>query len=274
VLRTGSWEPAARAAFSLHEVDVEFRRHLIHERSLKRALAARLGGRARRPEPRIALRGVSLDIRRGEHVGIVGRNGAGKSTLLRVLARVIVPQRGRVRVDPACRVAPLLELGIGFQPDLSGAENCRLAGALMGYSQDEIRRRLPDIVAFAELEDFIDEPVKTYSSGMYGRLAFALATDVEPDVLLVDEVFGVGDEFFMARCRERIRKLMSGGTTTVFVSHDLHFLLGQCQRLVWLDAGRVIADGEAAAVAAAYRRQEGRARGPAEGATIGADGRH
>jgi ABC-type polysaccharide/polyol phosphate transport system ATPase subunit len=273
VLRTESWEPGSRAVFSLHEVDVEFRRNLIHERSLKRALAAWLGGRPRRPEPRVALRDVSLEIRRGEHVGVVGRNGAGKSTLLRVLARVIVPQRGRVRVDPASRVAPLLELGIGFQPDLSGTENCRLAGALMGYSADEIRRRMPDIVAFAELQDFIDEPVKTYSSGMYARLAFALATDVEPDVLLVDEVFGVGDEFFMARCRERIQKLMAGGTTTVFVSHDLHFLLGQCQRLIWLDAGHVIADGEPVAVAAAYRRQEGRAPGATEGGTVG-DRRH
>jgi len=274
VLRTGTWEPAGRAVFSLQGVGVDFRRNLIHERSLKRALAGWLSARPRGPEPRVALRDVSLAIGRGEHVGVLGRNGAGKSTLLRVLARVIVPQRGRVAVDLGCRVAPLLELGIGFQPDLSGAENCELAGALMGYSRDEIRRRLRGIVDFAELQDFIHEPVKTYSSGMYGRLAFALATDIEPDVLLIDEVFGVGDEFFMARCRERIQRLMSGGTTTVFVSHDLELLLGHCRRLIWLDAGRVVADGEPAAVAAAYRRHEGRVAQPTEGASRGTGRRH
>lgn len=276
VLRSGSWEAAGRPVFALEGVGVDFRRNLVHEHSLKRALVAWRGGSARRPQPRTALADVSLSVRRGEHVGVVGRNGAGKSTLLRVLARVIVPQRGRVEVDPTCRIAPLLELGIGFQPDLTGAENCCLAGALMGYSADEIRRRLPGIVAFAELQEFIHEPVKAYSSGMYARLAFALATDVEPDVLLVDEVFGVGDEFFMARCRARIRSLMSGGTTTVFVSHDLQFLLGQCDRLVWLDAGRVIADGEPQAVATAYRRQEGRAPQATEpeGEARAADRRH
>jgi ABC-type polysaccharide/polyol phosphate transport system ATPase subunit/ABC-type polysaccharide/polyol phosphate export permease len=227
--------------------------------SLRHALASLF--RRRPSEWHEALSGVDLVVRRGEHVGVIGRNGAGKSTLLRVMARVIVPQRGRLSVDPDARVVPLLELGIGFQPDLSGYENCHLAGALLGYSSREIEERLPGIAAFSELGSFLHEPVRTYSSGMYARLGFALATDVEPDVLLIDEVFGVGDEFFMARCAERIRGLMSGGTTTVFVSHDLEFLLARCQRLVWLDQGRVVDDGEPEAVAQRYRACSGRLPG-------------
>jgi ABC-type polysaccharide/polyol phosphate transport system ATPase subunit len=154
-------------------------------------------------------------------------------------------------------VVPLLELGIGFQPDLSGLENVRLAGALMGYTGREIEDRLEGIVAFAELEGAIREPVKHYSSGMYARLAFALATDVEPEVLLVDEVFGVGDEFFMEKCLARMGRLMAEGTTTVFVSHDLEFLARQCQRLVWLDDGRLVMDGPSGEVAGAYRARRG-----------------
>lgn len=242
--------------FALDRVGVSFRRNLIRERSLKRSLAGLLRGEAAE-SMHPALRDVDLSIRRGEHVGIIGRNGAGKSTLLRVMARVILPQAGRVMVTRDARVVPLLELGIGFQPDLSGTENCFLAGALIGYSTREIEERLPRIVEFAELEDFIHEPVRTYSSGMYARLAFALATDVEPDVLLVDEVFGVGDEFFMKRCMARIRALMDRGTTTVFVSHSLDFLLEQCDRLVWLDAGCIVEDGDPQEVAASYRRHGG-----------------
>lgn len=243
--------------FRLEGVSVDFRRHAIEERSLKHALAALL----RRGGPLVhrALSGIDLRIRRGEHLGVIGRNGAGKSTLLRVLARVIVPQQGRVYVDPGCHVVPLLELGIGFQPDLSGIENVHLAGALMGYAHGEIESRIEGIVRFAELDGFIHEPVKHYSSGMYARLAFALATDVEPEVLLVDEVFGVGDEFFMEKCVARMGRLMASGVTTVFVSHDLDFLTGQCDRLVWLDEGRVAMDGPPAEVTAAYRACRGSA---------------
>jgi homopolymeric O-antigen transport system ATP-binding protein len=243
-------------AFRIEDVTVSFRKHVIEERSLKHALASALKG-GPPCAAHHALRGVSLRVPRGQHLGVIGRNGAGKSTLLRVLARVIDPQSGRVYVDDACHVVPLLELGIGFQPDLSGIENTYLAGALMGYSYGEIQARLEAILDFAELGDFIHEPVKNYSSGMYARLAFALATDVEPEVLLVDEVFGVGDEFFMAKCAARMRRLMAGGTTTVFVTHDLDFLLGHCDRLIWLDGGRIVLDGPPAGVAAAYRRGAG-----------------
>ena len=166
---------------------------------------------------------------------------------------------------------PLLELGIGFHPDLSGRENCYLAGSLLGYSASELDRRIPSIIRFAELEEFIDEPVKNYSSGMYARLAFALSTDVEPEVLLVDEVFGVGDEFFMRKCIVRMRRLMKAGTTTVFVSHNLDFLVAQCNRLIWLDRGKIIRDGNPAEVAAAYRQADGLASAqqcPTEGTTV------
>ena len=245
----------ATDVFRLEGVNVSFRRNAIEERSLKHALAGLVKGRG--PALHRALHDVSLTVRRGEHVGVIGRNGAGKSTLLRVLARVITPQAGMVYVDGGLHVVPLLELGIGFQADLSGAENAHLAGALMGYSYRDIESKMPTIVEFAELDGFIHEPVKNYSSGMYARLAFALATDVEPEVLLVDEVFGVGDEFFMEKCVARMRRLMRAGTTTVFVSHNLEFLVGQCDRLIWLDEGRVAADGPAREVATAYRAARG-----------------
>jgi ABC-type polysaccharide/polyol phosphate transport system ATPase subunit len=241
--------------FRLEGVNVSFRRNAIEERSLKHALMGLVKDRG--PALHRALQDVTLTVRRGEHVGVIGRNGAGKSTLLRVLARVITPQAGRVYVDGKLHVVPLLELGIGFQADLSGVENAHIAGALMGYSWAEIDSKMKAIVEFAELDGFIHEPVKNYSSGMYARLAFALATDVEPEVLLVDEVFGVGDEFFMEKCVERMQRLMRAGTTTVFVSHNLDFLIEQCDRLIWLDEGRVVADGPAPVVAKAYRGARG-----------------
>lgn len=241
--------------FELANVRVAFARNILARRSLKAALAGLWSPVA---SPRLyALDGVSLGIRHGEHVGLIGRNGAGKSTLLRVLSGVIEPQEGSVTGARDKHIVPLLELGIGFHPDLSGRENCYLAGSLMGYSPSELDGRLPSIVRFAELEEFIDEPVKNYSSGMFARLAFALATDVEPEVLLVDEVFGVGDEFFMRKCVVRMQRLMQAGATTVFVSHNLDFLVAQTDRLIWLDRGRIIQDGDPAEVAAAYRASSG-----------------
>jgi ABC-type polysaccharide/polyol phosphate transport system ATPase subunit len=241
--------------FELTDVSVSFRRNAVEARSLKYSLASWLHGQPRATHA--ALSRVSLSIGPGERLGVIGRNGAGKSTLLRVLARVIVPQHGRVLVDATQRVVPLLELGVGFHPDLSGAENCLLAGTLLGLTPARIEARFDHIVGFAEIDGFIDEPVKHYSSGMYARLAFALAFDVEPDVLLVDEVFGVGDEFFMDKCLARVRSLVAGGVTSVFVSHNLEFLQAHCDRLVWFDHGRLVMDGEPALVASAYRERRG-----------------
>ena len=245
-----------KPVFKLTNVTVTFKKHAIRHKSLKHSFANLLVDDAQKPVFN-GLEDVSLSIQGGEHVGLIGRNGAGKTTLMRVLTRVIMPRTGGVYVDSAKHIVPLLELGIGFQGDLTGRENCFLAGILMGYSKKEMGERIPGIIEFSELGEFFDEPVKTYSSGMYARLAFALATDVRPEVLLVDEVFGVGDEFFMRKCIVRMQHLMRSGTTTIFVSHNLDFLVTQCQRLIWLENGRVVMDGNSLEVANAYRKSGG-----------------
>lgn len=243
-----------KAVFDLQNISVEFEKHSLNQRSLREAIGSRLNGR--RPQKTKALNNISLTIKKGEHIGIIGRNGAGKSTLLKVLTKVIFPTSGKILMDETDQVIPLLELGIGFQADLSGRENCYLAGILMGYSKKEISDRMNDIIAFSELQDFIDEPVKNYSSGMYARLAFAIATDISPQVLIVDEVFGVGDEFFMRKCIIRMQNLMAKGATTIFVAHNIDFLVAQCERLIWLEKGEVIMYGNSAEVASAYRNSK------------------
>lgn len=239
--------------FSLEGVGVEFERHYLSQRSLREAVGRKLN--RHKSEKTIALKNVNLEIREGEHVGIIGKNGAGKSTLLRVLTKVITPTYGKVQVDDSKHIVPLLELGIGFQPDLSGRENCFVAGMLMGYSKKEIQDKIESIIDFAELRDFINEPVKNYSSGMYARLAFALATDIDPQVLLVDEVFGVGDEFFMEKCMTRMQQLMSRGLTTIFISHNIDFLVSHSNRLLWIEQGELILDNIPSVVVSAYRNQ-------------------
>lgn len=241
--------------FRIKDVSVEFAKGSLSSKSLKLAIASVLQKRIN--SPFFALRNINLEIREGEHIGIIGRNGSGKSTLLRVLSGVIIPQTGSIEIIRGKHFVPLLELGVGFHPELSGRENCFLAGTLMGYSVGEMKTRIQGIIEFSELGDFIDEPIKNLSSGMYARLAFALATDIEPEILFVDEVFGVGDEFFMRKCLIRMQRLMKAGTTTIFVSHNLDFLVTQCNRLIWLDRGRTVMDGNAQEVASAYRQAEG-----------------
>lgn len=242
------------ALFTLTNVGVRFERNIFPPMTLK----ATLGRMMRTPVRKgyDALTGIDLAIHDGDRIGVIGRNGAGKSTLLRVLTGVITPQSGRVHVKAGKHIVPLLELGIGFHPDLSGRENCILAGILMGYSRPAMAGRIDAINRFAELGEFIDQPVKTYSTGMYARLAFSLATDINPDVLVVDEVFGVGDEFFMRRCIARMQRLMRQGATVVFVSHNLDFLATQCSRILWLDGGRLVMDGVPDEVVSAYRTSE------------------
>ena len=203
--------------------------------------------------------GVSLCIGEGQSGGIIGRNGAGKSTLLRVLGQIIIPNRGRLVAHR--RVVPLLSLGVGFHPEMTGRENCYLVGTLLGFSPTQTTARLPRIEEFAEIGEFLDTPVKNYSSGMYARLAFSLVTEVEPEVLLLDEILGVGDEFFQRKSQERLQQSMRRGATTVIVSHNLDHLVSKCERLIWLDEGKLVADGPAAEVARAYRACLGRSAG-------------
>lgn len=197
-----------------------------------------------------ALRNIELEVRRGEVLGIIGRNGAGKSTLLKILSRVTAPTRGRVRAKG--RIASLLEVGTGFHPELTGRENIFLNGAILGMQRAEIRRKLDEIVSFAEIERFIDTPVKRYSSGMYVRLAFAVAAHLEPEILVVDEVLAVGDTEFQQKCLGKMESAAGQGRTVLFVSHRMQAIRRLCSRCVLLDEGRLGSDGDTSAVVDRY----------------------
>jgi ABC-type polysaccharide/polyol phosphate transport system ATPase subunit len=203
------------------------------------------------PERFYALRGVSFAVEHGESLGIVGSNGAGKSTLLNVATGVSLPSEGTVVVQG--RLAALLELGSGFHPDLTGAENVRINAALLGLSRAKVHRRFDGIVEFSGIGDFIDEPLRTYSAGMMMRLAFSVAINVEPDVLIVDEVLGVGDQNFFAKCFEKILEFRRAGRTILCVSHALETLESLCDRGLWLDRGQVVKAGPIGEVIQAYQ---------------------
>jgi ABC-type polysaccharide/polyol phosphate transport system ATPase subunit len=211
------------------------------------------------PPPVRALHDVSLRVDRGETVGLVGRNGAGKSSTLKVLAGIIPLQSGRARTGG--RVVSLLELGAGFGRDFSGRENIELNGALHGLRREEVAQRMDAIIAFSELGDFIDVPVKTYSSGMFVRLGFAIAAHLDADVLLIDEVLAVGDEAFQRKCLRRISEQIAGGTTLVLVSHDATAIERVCERVVVLEAGEVAYDGPTADGLLFYHRLMGTPEG-------------
>ena len=219
---------------------------------IRQALAKSLRwGESRRAEhPFWALRGVDLDIRRGETVGIVGRNGSGKSTLLKILSRITEPTTGHAIVRG--RVASLLEVGTGFHPELTGRENIFLNGALLGMTRAEVRRQLDAIVEFADVASFLDTPVKRYSSGMHMRLAFAVAAHLEAEILLIDEVLAVGDASFQAKCLGKMSRFACEGRTVLFVSHNANAVTALCQRAIWLDEHRVAMDGPAEAVLRRY----------------------
>lgn len=198
-----------------------------------------------------ALTGISLEIHDGEVLGVIGRNGSGKSTLLKLIAGVYRPSVGNIEVNGT--VAPLIELGAGFHADLTGRENIILNGLMLGLSRKEIEQREEAIIEFAELGDFIDSPVKQYSSGMFMRLAFAIATEVDPDILLVDEILAVGDAEFRERCDARIESFKRGGKTIIIISHDMGAIRTLCNRVILLDRGRVVADGAADEVVGQYQ---------------------
>jgi lipopolysaccharide transport system ATP-binding protein len=222
----------------------------------------------RRTEAFWALRDVSFQVRRGEALGIIGHNGAGKSTILKLLANITLPTEGEIRI--AGRLSALIEVGSGFHPELSGRENVYLSGSIMGMRRREIEAKLDSIVEFAGVRQFIDTPVKRYSSGMYVRLGFAIAAHLDPEILLLDEVLAVGDAAFQAKCMQRIKELEDGGTTIVFISHDLTAVERLCQRVILMRNGQIALEGRTRDVIKEYHQASAAPGSAAAGAHTGA----
>ncbi|MBR4578737.1 MAG: ABC transporter ATP-binding protein [Oscillospiraceae bacterium] len=232
--------------------DVTMRFHMNTDKilSLKEFVTRKLRGTIRYTDF-TALEHVSFTVEKGETLGLIGRNGAGKSTMLKVISGILVPTEGRVVTHG--NVVPMLELGSGFDMDLTGRENIFLNGAILGYGEEFLKERYGDIVEFSELGKFIDVPIRNYSSGMLARLAFSVASLVEPEILIVDEILSVGDIGFQEKSRARMTELMGGGTTVLFVSHDLKQIETMCSRALWLDHGKLRMIGPADEVCDAYR---------------------
>jgi ABC-type polysaccharide/polyol phosphate transport system ATPase subunit len=236
----------------LDGVWISLRRYRRPSDSLKETIIRVLKGQRSTSQMFWALRNVSLSVGEGESIGFCGPNGAGKSTLLKVIARILPPTNGRITIRR--KLATMLELGAGFLPDLSGRENITLNGTILGLDEAQIRSKMGAILEFADIGEFIDSPVKTYSSGMYARLGFAIASHVEAAVLVFDEVLAVGDAAFQQKCLDRIQELRRDGTTMLIVSHDMPTLVNMCDRVVWLHEGRVMACGAPREVVAEYER--------------------
>ncbi len=197
-----------------------------------------------------ALDGVSLQIEKGDFYGLVGINGSGKSTLLKAVAGVFKPTRGKITVNGT--IAPLIELGAGFDMDLTARENIFLNGAVLGFSKQHMLEKFDDIVEFSELHDFLDVPLKNYSSGMVARIAFAIATATKPDILIADEILAVGDYAFQEKCEKRMQQLLDAGTTVIFVSHSIDQVKRMCNKATWIEKGKVVMTGDAQTVCDAY----------------------
>jgi ABC-type polysaccharide/polyol phosphate transport system ATPase subunit len=241
-------------SIEFHNISKTFSRH-TGQMLLRKHVQSWFGWRQK--EPFYALRDVSCRIEPGEGVALVGTNGAGKSTLLAVVAGLAEPDGGELSVHG--RVGALLQLGAGFHPDLTGRENLLLNASMLGMSRRETNERFDSIVEFSGVGEFIEEPLRTYSSGMNMRLAFAVAVHMDPDILIIDEVLAVGDHAFQAKCRERVRELKRSGKTMLCVSHAAAGIQDLCERAIWLDHGKVVLDGPLADVVAAY---EGRVPSP------------
>lgn len=233
----------------IRDVTMRFRMNSDKILSLKEFVTTALQGKLRYEEF-TALDQVSFDVRKGETMGLVGRNGAGKSTMLKVISGILKPTEGSV----VCRgsVVPMLELGSGFDMDLTGRENIFLNGAILGYSEEFLKEKYDEILDFSELGRFIDTPIRNYSSGMLARLAFSVAAMVEPEVLIVDEILSVGDADFQGKSKRRMLEMMGGGTTVLFVSHDVAQIREMCSRAVWLEHGKVQMLGDTDEVCDAY----------------------
>ena len=234
----------------ISDVSMRFRKEEDHAGSLKETVINMFAGRLKFTEF-YALQHVSFDVYKGDVLGIIGRNGAGKSTILKIISGIMKPTAGAV--ERHGNIVPMLELGSGFDMDLSGRENVFLNGAILGYEKEFLYGKYDEILAFSELHDFINMPLRNYSSGMIMRLAFSIATVVEPEILIVDEILAVGDENFQKKSRARMMELMSGGTTVLFVSHDMNQIREMCNRVVWLDGGTVRLQGPCKEICDQYR---------------------
>ena len=261
-------EPTDLPAIRVRDTGVQYSLKLTKKQTVRDSLVRRV---KREGETHFwALRNVTFEVPHGQSLGVIGPNGAGKSTLLQVLAGIIVPSEGSVEVNG--HVSSLLTLGVGFDQDLSGVDNIRLAGAFMGMDHKTVESRLPQMIEYAELGQFIDAPLKTYSSGMRARLGFAIATSVEPDILLLDEVLSTGDAQFREKSKARVQELLSEAKAIVLVTHDMNWVVEYCNRAILIEQGKVVADGEPAEVVAihqehsAARRAEQLAKGVLAGA--------
>lgn len=235
----------------INHVTMDYKIQKEHIKSLKEYLVSLLKGKVSYENFR-AIDNVNLHMKKGEVCGIIGRNGAGKSTLLKMIAGVLTPTIGDIKIEGS--IAPMLELGAGFDHDLTARENIYLNGAILGYSRKFLESKYDEIVAFAELEDFIENPVRTFSSGMIMRLAFSIATLVEPEVLIVDEILSVGDAHFQKKSGDRMKQLINGGTTVLMVSHSNNQIREICSRVIWLEHGKVIMDGDSETVCSEYEK--------------------
>lgn len=234
-------------AIEVHDVKKSFKVYFDKGGTIKEKV---LFKNRRRFENREVLKGISFEVKKGEAIGLIGHNGCGKSTMLKLLTKIIYPDSGCV--DVLGRVSSLIELGAGFHPDMTGRENIYINASIFGLTKKEIDRRMADIIAFSELEDYIDTPVRTYSSGMYMRLAFSVAINVDADVLLIDEILAVGDVTFQAKCFNKLREKKAMGTTIVIVSHSLGQIEQICDRCIWIDNGEIKMDGVPVEVDFAY----------------------
>lgn len=243
--------PSSDVAISVQDVHVTYRVSLQKVPTLKSAIV-RLGRRERSIREVKALQGVSFDVPHGKVMGVIGANGAGKSTLMRAVAGILAPSQGRIEVTG--RVSTLLALGVGFNASLSGRENVTLGGLAAGLSRAQIKEKYDEITAFAELEDFMDMPMRTYSSGMYSRLAFAVAVHMDPDILIIDEALSAGDAHFKKKAQEKMEELVGKARTMLVVSHALGTIKELCDEAVWLHKGKLIRRGQPDEIIEAYTR--------------------